>query len=62
MRIAKIRKEKGYTEKTSADAVGVSVAAVGMWETGVRTPRVLTLIKIADTLNCSVEELIRKEE
>ena len=37
-RIKKIRQDMGKTRKEFADLIGVTVGAVGHWETGIRTP------------------------
>jgi len=37
-RLKKLRKNKGYTQVTLAEELGVSKGTVAMWETGKRTP------------------------
>lgn len=44
------RKEKGYTQKRLADAVGVTQTAISLIESGERLPSVPLAKKIGDTL------------
>lgn len=62
MGIKKHREAKGYTQHTLAEKLGVSPAAVAMWETGERIPRASTLAKMAELFGCSMDDLMRKEE
>lgn len=39
-------------------AIGVTDAAVYMWETGTTKPRVSILVKLAELYHCSVDELL----
>lgn len=46
------------TQKDLSDKVGVSQAALCMYETGESTPSVKVLKKLAKALNCTVDELL----
>lgn len=45
------------TQKEVAEAIGVSVSAIGMYETGVRIPRDEIKIKIANYYKVSVGDI-----
>lgn len=47
-KIKTLRKAKGLTQQELADAVGMSRAAIGGYETGRRNPRLPDLQKISD--------------
>ncbi len=49
-RVTQARHIAGLTKKAVADAVGVSPAAVGQYETGVTRPRPELLVRLAETL------------
>lgn len=61
MSIVEKRKEKGLTQMQLAETLSVSPAAVAMWETGERTPRIDKLLAMAKLFGCTVDELINKE-
>ncbi len=42
--------EKGWSRKELAEKVGVSVGAIGYYETGQRTPRIGVAKKLGDVL------------
>ena len=48
----------GYSQAEVAKAMGVSDAAVSMWETGKTRPRASLLVKLADLYCCSLDELL----
>jgi Zn-dependent peptidase ImmA (M78 family)/transcriptional regulator with XRE-family HTH domain len=50
-RVTQARHIAGLTKKAVADAVGVSPAAVGQYETGAARPRPELLVRLAETLN-----------
>ena len=60
MRIATIRKKQGLTQKDVAKAVGVDQTTVHLWETGKTSPRVGTLIRLAEFLKCTVNDLLQE--
>lgn len=59
--LKKIRKEKGFTQKSIAKKMGVSVATVSRWESGIFYPRANKLAKLSKVLKCSINDLIEKE-
>lgn len=57
--IARRRKELGITQKELADRIGVSDKAVSKWETLAANPDISLLVPLADTLQTSVEALLK---
>lgn len=56
------RKRAGFTQNELADMLGVTRAAVGMWEIGKSWPSAALLPQIADLLLCSIDELYVRPE
>ena len=52
------RERAGMTQESLAAAIGVTQAAVSMWEAGNSNPDIITAKKIAQALACSVDELL----
>jgi len=57
-RLRKLRTNLGITQKELADKIGVSRTTIGGYETKGKEPSYNTLIKIAKTLNCSLDFLL----
>lgn len=53
--------ERGMTQLELASRVGVTRAAMSRYVSGDREPRFVTLVRIAEELDVSVEELIPSE-
>ena len=62
MRLAKLRKEKGETQISLAKKVGVTGTAISNYETGLRMPKIKTLKRLANVLECTVDELIGDDD
>lgn len=60
--IAKIRKQRGYSQMQLADKLGLSKQAISNYERGAREPDYVTLEAIADVLNVPMSMLITKED
>jgi transcriptional regulator with XRE-family HTH domain len=56
--IAVLRKERGYTQETLAEALSVSPQAVSKWENGRSLPETALLPGLAKLLDCSIESLL----
>lgn len=54
------RKTASLTQEQVAAYLGVGQSAVSMWESGASKPRAETLKKLADLLNCTVDELLKE--
>ena len=61
IRIKELRKERGLSQTAIAEAVGVTSGAVSQWEAGLTNPTLETLVKVAQVLGCTVDELLRTE-
>ena len=56
--LRKVRLEKGMTYEEFAEAVGVSPRIVYDYESGLKRPRLETLVAIANALETSVDGLL----
>lgn len=60
MTMAFARKRAGLLQRQVAEALGVSMGTVAMWDTGRNKPRADMLPKIAKLYNCTVDELLQE--
>lgn len=60
--IAKLRKAKGWTQETLADASGVNRIMIARYETTGANMTVETAQKLADALGCTIDALFEKGE
>lgn len=58
-RIKELRLDRRISQEELAHRSGLSRTGMGFLETGKRWPRLDTLIKVADGLNITVDELLR---
>ena len=56
------REKAGMSANKAAQAIGVSRAAISVWESGKGMPLSENLLKLAKLYDCSVDDLLRKEE
>ena len=56
--IKKLRKEKGLTQETLADFLGVSFQTISKWERGETYPDITTLPVIASFFNITIDDLL----
>ena len=56
------RRKSGLSQAAVAKELGVSDAAVCMWETGKTHPRTVLLPKIAKLFGCTIDELMNEGE
>ncbi len=57
-RLKELRKEKGLSQKTLSQQLGVTQQAVGKWETGRSSPDPSTLARLASLLDTSADYLL----
>ncbi len=57
--LVKLRKDKGISRKTLAEAIGVSSASIGYYENAERAPDIEVLVKIADYFKVTCDELLK---
>ncbi len=55
------RKAAGMTQGELAEKIGVARNTLAMWETQRSNPRIGTLCKLADVLDCTVDDLLRED-
>lgn len=56
--LKQLRKEKGISQKSFADAINVGQSTVANWENGVREPDTATIARIAKYFGVSVDYLL----
>lgn len=56
------RSEVGITQVELAKAVGVTQGAVAQWESGITSPNIKLLPKLASILECTTDELLGVEK
>ncbi len=61
-KLKEIRRRDGITQLQAAKILGVSLGAVGNWESGKRTPDAEMLVQIADTFGVTVDYLLGRTE
>jgi transcriptional regulator with XRE-family HTH domain len=62
VRLKKLRKQKGWTQKELASKVGVRTAQLNKYESGLHSPPFETLIQIAGVLDTSVDYLLTGDQ
>ena len=62
MSFRKARLAAGLTVRDVMNALGVSDAAVYMWETGKMAPTAKRLVAVARLYGCTVDELLKEDE
>jgi transcriptional regulator with XRE-family HTH domain len=55
-----IRKNKGISQRELAALIGVTPQMISKIETNSNMPAFKTLVKIAEALKCSIDELVRE--
>ena len=60
MNLENTSKEKKFTQIKMATSLKVDQSTVSKWEKGVASPNIQTLKKIAQVLNCTVDDLINE--
>ena len=53
-KVAERRQEKGFSQRELAEIVGTTQSAIARLERGGRPPRIDTLLRIADALECEL--------
>ena len=60
--IAQRRIALGMTQQQLAEAIGSTQQMIAKWEMGKRDPRISSLLRLTEALNCNVDELIKKNK
>ena len=58
MGIKKMREKRNLTQKQLAELLGVKQSHVSRWEAGTFKPNATTLKKLAEVLNCQIDDLV----
>lgn len=61
MRIGEMRERAGMTQAQLADSMGVNPSTVCRWESGVSNPVASKVIRLANLLHCTIDELYGRE-
>lgn len=56
--LKELRKEKGYTQETLGEKIGVTNKTVSRWETGTYMPPVECLVMLSDIYDVSINEIV----
>jgi len=57
--LGKIRRSKGYSMDLLGDEAGLARGTISKIESGINDPKLSTLAKIAETLQISIEKLVK---
>lgn len=61
-RITNLRTRKGMTQKKLAKFANITEASLSRYENGLREPKISTLIKLSNVLECTVDYLVGKTD
>ena len=61
MRLKEARVKAGLSQRAVAKELGITDAAVCLWETGKNLPRAALLPRLAALYNCTVDDLLRED-
>ena len=59
--LQKLRKQQGFTQKEMAEKLNITQSAYSQYETGKTEPDIKTIIKLANILKCSTDELLARK-
>ena len=62
MEIKRLREAAGLRQYELAERMGVKHASVSAWESGLAMPSAANLLKLADILDCTVDELLGRKK
>lgn len=60
-KLFQLRKQKGFSQETLAERMGVSRQAVSKWESGLSNPDINNLVLLSEIFEVSLDELIKGE-
>jgi ribosome-binding protein aMBF1 (putative translation factor) len=60
--VAQRRQERGFSQRELAELVGTTQSAIARLERGGRPPRIDTLLRIADALDCDLAVELRPRD
>ncbi|MDO5300780.1 MAG: helix-turn-helix transcriptional regulator [Clostridia bacterium] len=56
-----LRVSKGLNQQELAESLGVTQGAISHWERGISQPSAKMLARLAETVGCAPEELVRAQ-
>lgn len=59
--LVKLRESRGMNQRSLAAELGISPAAVAMWERGYHLPGTENLLALADLFGCSVDTILGRQ-
>lgn len=62
LKLKELRENKQISMLQLAQAIGVSDAAISNWENKINEPKASYLLKLADYFQCSIDELLGRED
>lgn len=60
--IVKLRRKQGLSQAQLAEKLNITQGAVSQWEMGLSKPKSEILPKLAKVLDCTIDELFKKDE
>lgn len=60
LNIKELRRKQGLTQRELASKLGVDRSRISQWEIGYCLPRVTELPKLAEALNCNLQDFFKK--
>lgn len=57
-RIAIARKKAGLTQTNVAEKLNLSVSMISAWESGIRIPKLDTILRICNAIGCDTSEIL----
>lgn len=60
--ISRLRKKQGLSQVQLAKILNVTQGAVSQWEMGLSNPKSEILPELAKALNCTIDELFKKDK
>lgn len=61
-RLKELRNEKSFTQKTVANALGISITCYAGYEQGYREPDLKTLVRLADYFDVTTDYLLGRTD
>ena len=61
MKLKELRKSANLTQNAIAKRLGVERTTICMWENKKSSPTAQMLVKLAQVLNCTIDELLKEE-
>lgn len=58
VRLPELRKRKNLTQEQLAEMLGVNRTTVTLWELGINKPKIETIEKLTEILECSINDLV----